>query len=215
MRNLSCWRPRGAVMLLHNVSQVWKGVYHFMEETIMTKQKATAILFSALVTICTGGAIVVAASVPSVPEGLKVPSTQMLAIKAHGIGVQIYECRENKSDPSKYGWVLKTPKADLFDNTNKQIGKHYAGPTWESSDGSIVVGEVVAPYNSPDINSIPWLLLRAKSNSGSGVFSRIVSIQRVDTSGGKAPEEGCGKEQIGKEIQVPYQAMYYFYTMNP
>ena len=181
----------------------------------MTKQKATAILFSALVTICAGNAIGIAATVPSVPEVLKVPSTQILAIKAHGIGVQIYECRENKNDPSKHGWVFKAPKADLFDNTDKQIGKHYAGPTWESNDGSIVVGEVVAPYKSLDINSIPWLLLRAKSNSGSGIFSRIVSIQRVDTNGGNAPEEGCGKEQVGKEIQVPYQAMYYFYTVNP
>lgn len=182
---------------------------------MMTIQKATSIIIVVLLTLCTWNGSVFAETASSVPEVLQVPSNQIPAIKAHAIGVQIYECREDKNDPSKHVWVFKAPKAELYDNTDKQIGRHYAGPTWESDDGSKVVGEVVAAYNSPDRNSIPWLLLKAKSNYGSGAFSRIVSIQRLDTVGGKAPDEGCGKEQTGKEIQVPYKALYYFYMVNP
>jgi len=54
-----------------------------------------------------------------------------------------------------------------------KIAKHYAGTTWESNDGSKVVGEVKAKDNGPDPNAIPWLLLSAKSTS---CFSNSVAI---------------------------------------
>lgn len=181
----------------------------------MVERKVTAIIMVALITLQASSVAAAPATVLSVPESLKVPSNQTLSVKASGVGVQIYECRADKINPSKFGWVFKSPEADLFDSADNQIGKHYAGPTWESNDGSKVVGVVEALYNSPDTSSIPWLLLRAKSNSGSGVFSRIASIQRVDTVGGAAPAEGCGKEQAGTEIRVPYKARYYFYIATP
>ncbi len=181
----------------------------------MAEQKVTAIIIAALICLYAGFAAAEPATVPSVPEALKVPSNQVLSIKLTGIGVQIYECRADKIDPSKFGWVFKSPEADLFDSAGNLIGKHYAGPTWESNDGSKVIGVVEALYNSPETSSIPWLLLKVKSNSGSGVFSRISSIQRIDTVGGAAPAEECVKEQAGTEMRVPYQAKYYFYIPKP
>src|SRR6266704_1241294 len=86
---------------------------------------------------------------------------------------------------------LKVPEADLFDLSGKKIGKHYAGPTWESNDGSKVVGEVKARDDGPAPTAIPWLLLRAKSTSGNGAFSRTQAIQRLYTVGGQAPAESC------------------------
>jgi hypothetical protein len=59
------------------------------------------------------------------------------------------------------------------------------------------------------------LLLRAKSSSGRGIFGRTVSVQRLNTSGGKAPASGCDQTQIGKEARVPYSADYYFYDPAP
>ena len=53
---------------------------------------------------------------------------------------------------------------------------HFAGPTWQASDGSKVVGELVAKDAGPDPNAIPWLLLAAKSTQGPGVLARTVSI---------------------------------------
>ncbi len=152
---------------------------------------------------------------PEVPEALKVPATQVLSLETQAVGVQIYECKASKSDPKLFEWVFKSPEAELFDSAGKKIGRHYAGPTWESNDGSKVVGEVKAKDNGPDPNAIPWLLLSAKSTSGSGVFGQVQSIQRLQTTGGKAPAESCNQAQLGKEARVPYKAKYYFYIAKP
>jgi hypothetical protein len=185
---------------------------HKKKETIAMKQAhATVIAKLSLVVLLACFGTANAATMPEVPETLKVPANQVLSLEAQGTGVQIYECKTNKDDPTKFEWVFKAPEAELFDSAGKKIGRHYAGPTWEADDGSKVVGEVKATDSGPDPNAIPWLLLSAKSISENGIFSQTQSIQRLNTVGGKAPEEGCNKEQVGKEIRVPYKAKYYFY----
>jgi Protein of unknown function (DUF3455) len=170
------------------------------------------VLFVALLAACRTVEVV---TVPVVPENLKVPDTQKLAHETQATGVQIYECKASTNDLTQFEWVFKAPEAELFDRAGKKIGKHYAGPTWESSDGSKVVGEVVARNDGPDTNAIPWLLLKAKSTSGDGIFSKTENIQRVSTVGGKAPAEVCNQERVGKEARVPYKATYYFYVAKP
>ena len=150
-----------------------------------------------------------------VPENLRAPPTQWMLIETRATGVQIYECSPGKSDPAKFEWAFKGPEADLFDGKGAKVGKHYGGPTWESKDGSQVVGEVKARSDSTDASAIPWLLLNAKSTSGTGIFSKTQSIQRLETKGGKAPASGCDKAQAGKEARVPYKATYYFYGPKP
>jgi hypothetical protein len=151
---------------------------------------------------------------PDAPEALRPPANQVLALEAHATGVQIYECKASKDQPARFEWVFKAPEAELFDVAGRKIGKHYAGPTWESTDGSAVVGDVKARDPGPDPSAIPWLLLSAKSNSGAGVFSRITSIQRVQTVGGKAPSAPCG-DSAEQVVRVPYKAAYYFYAARP
>jgi hypothetical protein len=146
-----------------------------------------------------------------IPDALQPPAGQALALAARATGVQIYECKAAKEDPSQFSWTLKAPEADLKDLSGKSMGKHYAGPTWEASDGSKVVGEVVGKHDAPNAAAIPWLLLRAKSTSGSGIFGAVASIQRLQTSGGAAPATGCDSSQSGKESRVPYSAVYRFY----
>ncbi len=176
----------------------------------MEMHSATLVLDASMVALLLGCASIGAG--PLVPDALKVPATQTLSLQAHATGVQIYECRANNDDPTKFEWVLKAPEADLLDHAGRKIGKHYGGPTWESKDGSKVVGEVKARDNGPNPNAIPWLLLAAKSTSGDGIFGKTQSIQRVETFGGKAPLDGCDGSQLGKEIRVPYKATYYFYV---
>jgi hypothetical protein len=149
---------------------------------------------------------------PNVPDNLKVPAGQALFLATHAIGVQIYDCKPAKDDPARFEWTFRAPAAELFDKAGSKIGRHYAGPTWESNDGSKVVGEVKARDDGPDPNAIPWLLLAAKSTAGTGVMSQTLSIQRVQTGGGKAPAVPCDQAQAGKEAQVPYSADYYFYS---
>ena len=139
---------------------------------------------------------------------------QALSLETHAAGVQIYDCMPGKDDPARFEWVFRAPEADLFDAAGKKIGKHYAGPTWASNDGSKVVGEVKARDDGPDVNAIPWLLLSAKSTSGVGALGKTVSVQRLQTVGGKAPSGGCSPSQADKEVRVPYSAMYYFYVLR-
>jgi len=181
----------------------------------MKQLHVTAIAKVSLVALLACCATSNAGTVPGVPETLKVPATQVLSLETHATGVQIYECKAGKDDPTRFEWVFKAPEAELFDSAGKRIARHYAGPTWEANDGSKVVGEVRAKDNGPDSNAIPWLLLSAKSTSGNGVFSQTQSIQRLHTVGGKASAEGCNQAQAGKETRVPYKAKYYFYIARP
>jgi len=149
---------------------------------------------------------------PAAPEALRPPTNQVMVLEAHATGVQIYECAASKEQPGRFEWVLKAPEADLFDEAGRKVGKHYAGPTWEALDGSKVVGEVKARDDGPDRNAIPWLLLSAKSSSGTGVLSQIKSIQRLQTVEGKAPATPCGRDNVQQVARVPYKAAYYFYA---
>ena len=145
----------------------------------------------------------------AVPESLRVPDGQVLLLRAAARGAQIYACKVTTAEPAAFEWVLKAPDAELFDQGGARIGRHYAGPTWESADGSRVVGEAV--QRSAVQGAIPWLLLRAKSNEGAGVFASVKYIQRVDTVGGVAPSSGCDAAHADAEARVDYSANYDFY----
>jgi hypothetical protein len=146
---------------------------------------------------------------PNVPVALNAPDGQILTLEALAEGVQIYECSQ-KADGS-FEWIFKFPEATLASRSGQPLGKHYAGPTWESTDGSTVVAAVAAKDPGPKSSAIPWLLLTAKSNSGNGAFSKTKSIQRVDTVSGMAPSENCNASVLKKIARIPYTATYYFY----
>jgi hypothetical protein len=55
------------------------------------------------------------------------------------------------------------------------------------------------------------LLLKAKANDGTGVFSTMTYIQRLETVGGMAPTEGCDRSAADAEWAVEYTAIYAFY----
>jgi hypothetical protein len=145
-----------------------------------------------------------AQNVPIVPDNLKPPANETLALKAQAAGDQVYTC-----DGS--AWVLSGPDAKLTDEAGKQVGSHFAGPTWEWSDGSRVTGRAVA-NSTPDPEAIPWLLLTAAQHQGEGVMKSVSSIQRLSTKGGKAPVGGCDASHKGQEARSHYTAVYYFYT---
>jgi hypothetical protein len=163
---------------------------------------------AALLSVCAGST----AAAADVPAALKAPADQKLSLEAQAKGVQIYECKASKADPKVFEWAFKAPEAELYDKAGARIGKHFAGPTWESTDGSKVVGSVKAKDDGPDPGAIPWLLLGATSSSDTGVFGRTLSIQRLETKGGKAPATGCDAVNAGRETRVPYTATYDFYV---
>jgi uncharacterized protein DUF3455 len=144
-----------------------------------------------------------------VPKELQPPANEQLLIQVHAKGEQVYTC---KADGGAFAWTLKGPDAQLFDQSGKPFGKHFAGPSWEASDGSRVVGKAVANAPSPDADSIPWLLLTVVSRSGDGVLAHITSVQRIHTKGGKAPATGCDAAHEGQEQRAAYSADYVFFA---
>ena len=145
-----------------------------------------------------------------VPDRLKPEPQESLAMIVAAKGVQVYECRAKADRAGEYGWAFVAPEADLFDGNGRKIGTHYAGPHWESADGSKVIGRVKDSAAAPRADAIPWLLLTTKSVSSRGSFSDTTSIQRVNTVGGLAPASGCSQQSVGMTARVPYVADYYF-----
>jgi hypothetical protein len=148
---------------------------------------------------------------PDIPDNLQVPQDQSLILKAVAKGSQIYICKAKVDNSSTFEWTLKGPEAVLLNEQGEIIGKHYAGPTWESNDGSKVVGKVKAQANAPQRSTIPWLLLQAESHQGDGIFSQVNWIQRLNTVSGKAPSSGCDRAYKNREVSIAYQADYYFW----
>ena len=154
------------------------------------------------------GILAGAAGAQQVPEALQTPPNEQLVVQVHAKGQQIYSC---KVDGAQAAWTLKAPDAQLFDKDGKAFGKHFAGPSWEASDGSRVVGKAAANAPSPDADAIPWLLVKVVSHEGQGVLTPVTSIQRINTKGGKAPASGCDAGHAGQEVRVAYSADYLFF----
>lgn len=93
---------------------------------------------------------------PDLPAGcehLKPDASNQAISRVFAAGVQVYVWNGSS-------WAFVAPIATLYsnDNSTAEFGIHYAGPTWRSNSGSIVVGK--SPVRcTPDADSIPWLLL--------------------------------------------------------
>ena len=137
---------------------------------------------------------------------LRVQGGNKVVAHAYAIGVQVYRWTGTS-------WSFVGPEAVLYHGADGEgeFGIHYAGPTWESASGSKVVGAVLERC-TPDPDAIPWLLLRAVSSDGPGIFHRVTYIQRVNTAGGTAPTDPG--DFVGEEVEVPYTADYYFYRAH-
>jgi hypothetical protein len=151
-------------------------------------------------------------SAVQVPDKLKPGADESLATIVRAKGVQIYECRAKKDQTGDYEWAFVAPEAELFDTGGNRIGRHYAGPHWESTDGSKILGTAKERADAPAADAIPWLLLSAKSDGPEGSFSKITSVQRVSTMGGMAPKAGCSQAAAGTSVRINYTADYYFFT---
>ena len=147
-----------------------------------------------------------------IPPDLIPPTSAVLFFELGARGVQIYACEPTPDDAASFAWTFKAPQAELLNARGEVVGTHFAGPTWQANDGSAIVAAVAARADAPNPKkAIPWLLLEATSHAGSGVFSTVTHIQRLDTGGGVAPKKGCDAGHAGDVARVPYKATYAFY----
>lgn len=172
----------------------------------------TRLLVAAVAALAAAGAssqlALAKAPLPDVPPQIAVPAGHKLFLLGHATGVQIYRC---DATAAGHAWSFVAPRANLYTARGKLLTTHFAGPTWQAKDGSFVVGRVVD--RAPAEGTIPWLLLEISSSGGpeDGRLSRTAYIQRLATTGGLAPADGCGAATVGATAEVPYTADYAFW----
>jgi len=157
----------------------------------------------ALAVFLLAGSLPAFAAETPLPAAIAAPG-ETIVLSAHAEGAQIYECKMAGDD--KPGWAFREPIATLLVD-GKTVGRHYAGPTWEFSDGSAVTGKVADTAPGATANDIAWLKLDVVSHRGSGLLGDVTTVQRINTQGGK-PEGPC--DQRGSFKSVPYSADYVF-----
>jgi Protein of unknown function (DUF3455) len=129
---------------------------------------------------------------------------EAVVLSVHAEGAQVYECKVGSD--GKPAWAFREPIATLLLD-GKTVGRHYAGPNWEHSDGSAVVGKVAGSAPGATPADIPWLKLDVVSRRGSGILTGVTTVQRINTQGGKL-EGACDK--AGTFRSAPYSADYVF-----
>jgi Protein of unknown function (DUF3455) len=172
---------------------------------------------------------------PTVPDNkLQVEPGNEAFLVGHATGTQNYVCK-----PSGAGvkFVLFTPEATLVRDNGRQIITHFFSPnpfepntdatvvadgliraTWQARDSSSIWAKVHQPDGAltVDPKAIAWLLLDAVGTqdgpTGGHTLSDVTFVQRVNTTGGLPPAEGCTSlTDVGNQAFVPYTADYFFY----
>jgi hypothetical protein len=146
------------------------------------------------------------------PDSIKVPAGNKVAMETVGVGDITYECRDKPNAAGQTEWTFVGPKAVLNDRSGKQVGTYYGPPaTWEAKDGSKVTGTqlAVAPSSA---GNLPYQLVKANPAEGKGAMVGVSYIQRVALKGGVAPATACTTAQKGQKETVKYQADYIFWA---
>ncbi|KYG20389.1 hypothetical protein SE92_09005 [Bradyrhizobium sp. AT1] len=137
------------------------------------------------------------------PDAIAAPG-ESLVLSVHAEGAQVYECKAGSD--GKLAWAFREPIATLL-SEGKTVGRHFAGPNWELTDGSAVTAKAAGNAPGATPADIPWLKLEVTARRGSGTLTPVTTVQRIDTHGGKL-EGACDK--AGEFKSAPYSAEYVF-----
>jgi hypothetical protein len=158
---------------------------------------------AALALLSMAATIGVSVAQTPLPDAIAAPG-ETTVLSVHAEGAQVYECKAGAD--GKLAWAFREPIATLLAD-GKTMGRHYAGPNWEHSDGSAVVGKVAGNAPGATADDIAWLKLQVVSSRGGGVLTGVTTVQRINTRGGKI-EGAC--EKAGSFKSAPYSAEYVF-----
>lgn len=147
----------------------------------------------------------------AVPAVLQPPAGYTVAFTAKATGVQIYTSTAEAGAPK---WTFEAPLAELAGPDG--VIHHYAGPSWEASDGSKLTRDMGTPVTTVPAKQpaadIPWLLIKVVADPANGVLSKVGFVQRISTQGGVVPV--TPPVRAGTKIGVPYTATYVFYSKS-
>ena len=171
-------------------------------------------------------------NVPPLPLNLEVPAGNEAFLEGHARGFQNYVC---VSSATGFKFVLFTPQATLFTDSDRQVISHFFSPnpaendtiraTWEHSQDSSSVWAAATPdttstdpaFVAP--GAVAWVLLAEvgaqDGPTGGHTLTPTTFVHRVNTSGGLAPATGCsGPNDVGHVAFMPYTADYIFYKAD-
>ena len=182
---------------------------------------------------------------PPVPDQLQVEEGNTAFLVGHATGTQNYICLPCPNpttpaaqcpDASGFAWLLFTPEATLFKDNDKQVITHFFSPnpeengtiraTWQDSKDSSIVwgGKAISATHDTDPDfvaegAIAWLTLPEagvqEGPTGGDTLTKTTFIQRLNTSGGLAPSDGCSQlSDVGAKAFRPYTADYFFYSKD-
>ena len=129
---------------------------------------------------------------------------QSVILAVHGVGAQIYACLPQAAGGN--AWTFREPIASLLAD-GKTVGRHYAGPTWQLTQGGGVKGVVQASAPGATPADVPLLKLGVTEHIGDGPLSVATTILRLNTKGGVL-DGPC--ETAGELRAAPYSADYLF-----
>ncbi|HEY1748709.1 MAG TPA: DUF3455 domain-containing protein [Xanthobacteraceae bacterium] len=124
-------------------------------------------------------------------------------VTLHAEGTQLYECKEKDG---KLSWTFREPVAALMQD-GRTVGRHFAGPTWEHTDGSAVIAKAAGSAPGATADDVAWLRLDVVDRRGNGMLTPVTVVQRINTHGG-ALTGTCSER--GAFRDVPYSADYVF-----
>jgi Protein of unknown function (DUF3455) len=181
-----------------------------MTKTLISLAAAAVLSACASAPMPMSAAPMMAVDNATLPAPVRVPAGAKLMMTTTGVGEITYECREKKDMAGQHEWAFVAPVATLYGSGRAVVGKYYAGPTWESTDGSKVTGKQVAVAPAAP-GSIALQLVKADPAMGSGAMTGVGYIQRLNTKGGVPPAMACDATSKGQRQQVAYEADYVFY----
>ena len=183
-------------------------------------------------------------SSPNTPAGITPPVGHVLYLMGSAVGTQGYVCLPISTGAS-WTVNSSRPQATLFVKVfgrDVQIMTHFlspdtnptenapnplpfGSPTWQSSfDSSVVWAKSLnsipagSDASCSHAGAIPCLLLQSigsQAGATGGLMTATTYIQRLNTTGGVAPVEGCSTPtDVGRQRLVPYTADYYVYRAS-
>src|ERR1041385_6901723 len=181
-------------------------------------------------------------SSPNTPVTITPPAGNVPYLMGSAVGTQGYVCLPsgsgaswtvNSSRPEATLFVKMFGRdvqimthflsPDANPNQNAPNPLPFGSPTWQSSlDSSVVWAKslsLIPAGSDPSCShtgAIPCLLLQSigsqQGPGGGGLMTGTTYIQRLNTTGGVAPADGCSVSgDVGKQKLVPYTADYYFF----
>jgi hypothetical protein len=179
---------------------------------------------------------------PATPAEITPPEGNSAFLVGHALGTQGYICLPkgegaswtvNNARPEatlftsffgqEFQIITHFLSPDINPNQDAPNPVPFGSATWQSSfDSSRVWAQpqqsiaAGSDASCPNTGSIACVLLQSigsqKGPAGGRFLVKTTFVQRLNTKGGSAPDDGCSATtDVGKQALVPYTADYYFF----